>query len=67
MNKIIYRLTVIAAIGLLLFGYLILFVVSYGTGLAMLPEIALTALIWTYLVYFLYKGTIYLFLKDSEK
>lgn len=66
MNKIVRRLTKIAMMGLLLMGYFIIFVVTYGIAERMLPELTFTVLIWTYVVYFIYKW-INSFFKEDPK
>lgn len=66
MNKIVRRLTKIAMVGLLLMGYFIIFVVTYGIAERMLPELAFTVLIWTYAVYFIYKWIDSFFKEDPK-
>lgn len=66
MNKIVRRLTKIAMMGLLLMGYFIIFVVTYGIAERMLPETTLTVLIWTYVVYFIYKWIDNFFKEDPK-
>lgn len=66
MNKIVRRLTKIAMMGLLLMGYFIIFVVTYGIAERMLPETTLTVLIWTYIVYFIYKWIDSFFKEDPK-
>lgn len=66
MNKIIRRLTKIAMMGLLLMGYFIIFVVTYGIAEKMLLETTLTVLIWTYVVYFIYKWIDSFFKEDPK-
>lgn len=55
MDKLVRGMLKVTLVGLLLMGYLIIFVVTYGIAEKMLPEIALTVFIWTYVVYFIYK------------
>ena len=55
MNKIVRRMIKITLMGILLMGYFIIFVVTYGIAEKMLPEIAFTVFIWTCVVYFIYK------------
>lgn len=66
MNKIVRRLTKIAMVGLLLMGYFIIFVITYGIAEKMLSETTLTVLIWTYVVYFIYKWIDSFFKEDPE-
>lgn len=66
MNKIVRRLTKIAMVGLLLMGYFIIFVITYGIAEKMLLETTLTVLIWTYVVYFIYKWIDSFFKEDPE-
>ena len=66
MNKIVRKLTKIIMVGLLLMGYLIIFIVTYGIAKKILPEIAFTVLIWTHVVYFTYKWINSFFEEDPE-
>ena len=66
MNKIVRRLTKIAMVGLLLMGYFIIFVVTYGIAERILPELVFTVLIWTYAVYFIYKWIDSFFKEDPK-
>ena len=66
MNKIVRKLTKIIMVGLLLMGYLIIFVVNYGIAKKILQEIAFTVLIWTYVVYFIYKWIDSFFKEDPK-
>ena len=66
MNKIVRKLTKIIMVGLLLMGYLIIFIVTYRIAKKILPEIAFTVLIWTYVVYFIYKWIDSFFKEDPK-
>lgn len=60
------KLIKITMVGLLLMGYLIIFVVTYGIVEKMLPGIIFTVLIWTYVVYFIYKWIDSFFKEDPK-
>ena len=66
MNKIVRRLFKITLMGILLMGYFIIFVVTYGITERMLLETTLTVLIWTYVVYFIYKWIDSFFKEDPK-
>ena len=60
------KLIKITMVGLLLMGYLIIFVVTYGIAEKMLPELAFTVFIWTCVVYFIYKWIDSFFKEDPK-
>ena len=66
MNKIVRRMIKITLMGILLMGYFIIFVVTYGIAEKMLPEIAFTVFIWTCVVYFIYKWIDSFFKEDPK-
>lgn len=66
MDKLVRRMLKVTLVGLLLMGYLIIFVVTYGIAEKMLPELTLTVLIWTYVVYFIYKWIDSFFEEDPK-
>lgn len=66
MNKLVRRMLKITLMGILSMGYLIIFVVTYGIAERILPELTLTVLIWTYMVYFIYKWIDSFFEEDPK-
>lgn len=66
MDKLVRGMLKVTLVGLLLMGYLIIFVVTYGIAEKMLPELTLTVLIWTYVVYFIYKWIDSFFEEDPK-
>ena len=66
MNRLIRRMIKITLMGILLMGYFIIFVVTYGIAEKMLPELAFTVFIWTCVVYFIYKWIDSFFKEDPK-
>ena len=60
------KLIKITMVGLLLMGYLIIFVVTYGIIEKVLPETVFAVFIWTYAVYFIYKWIDSFFKEDPK-
>lgn len=60
------KLIKITMVGLLLMGYLIIFVVTYGIIEKVLSETVFAVFIWTYAVYFIYKWIDSFFKEDPK-